>query len=121
MKSFSLALLGLAKLASAQGMFELISDAAETPSLVTDSLELPLSHTVEKNGFGFFVEETVFPNQYREKLIRAPLLPFHLDYPTQEHFIKQSTLFHQQRDANGPSPTYTCDNREPGAPDTSAM
>lgn len=91
----------------------------ETPA--TDSLDMPMSHTIEKNGFGFFVEETVYPNSHREKVIRAPLVPFHMDYTQQENFIKKSTEFHQNLNANGPSPTYTCDNREPGASDTEAM
>ena len=62
----------------------------------------------------------MFANSYTETVVKAPLVPFHMDYAQQEHFIKESTKFHQNLSANGPSPTYTCDNREPGGDKASA-
>ena len=47
-----------------------------------------------------------------------------MDYAQQERFINKSTEFHQNLNSMGfgtPSPAYTCDNREPGGTDTSAM
>jgi len=37
----------------------------------------------------------VYANAYSEKVIKAPLVPLHMDYTQQEWFIKKSTEFHQ--------------------------
>lgn len=43
-------------------------------------MAIPLSRQVRKNNFGMLVEEAVFANSYVEKTIKAPLIPFHMDY-----------------------------------------
>ena len=68
-----------------------------------------------KNQFGCLVEEAVYTGEYVEKTIKAPLLPLHLDYAQQADYITSATDFHKNYFANGPNPTYTCENREPGA------
>jgi len=67
------------------------------------------------------IEESVYANAYTEKLIKAPLVPLHMDYAQQEQFIKRSTEFHENLSKNGPVPVYTCSDREPLGDDTSAM
>ena len=93
----------------------LISLAAAQNVLVTDAGVAPYS-----NGFGMSVEEITSSNnslgrsQYvTEKVIKAPLIPIHLDYEQQEKFLNRGTEFHQNLDQNAPTPTYVCDNREP--------
>jgi len=60
----------------------------------------PLSQKVEKTGFGCLSEETIYSDSYREKIIKAPLVPFHIDYTQQEQLINKSTEFHQNLRAN---------------------
>ena len=112
MKSFALAVAGLAGLAHAQNLFETIVGSSTDLREETDAA--PVSQSMSKNSFGCLVEESVFEDSYVEKVIKAPLMPFHLDYAQQEHFINKSTEFHKNLYANGPEPKYTCDNREPG-------
>ena len=83
---------------------------------------MPISSNISKNQFGCIVEETVYADQYTEKVIRAPMLPLHLDYEQQEAMITKATDFHKDLAVNGSVPTYTCDDREPGSDDpTDAM
>lgn len=117
MKSFALATLGLINTALAQNLFEQIVGGESNVVLETDSavpqLDL-LSHQVTKNNFGCLVEEAVYAGSHVEKTIKAPLVPFHMDYAQQAEFMRSSTEFHKEKVAsNGPSPVYTCDNREP--------
>ena len=79
----------------------------------SDAPVTPLSERITKNQFGCIVEETVFANNYVEKVVKAPLLPLHLDYAQQERSIKSAIEFHKNLRSNGPT-VYTCDSREPG-------
>ena len=114
MKTFAaVAALGFAQATLAQDLFERIS-GGQNIRVETDVKEMmPLSTNLKKNQFGCLVEEAVFADQYVEKVIRAPLMPIGLDYTQQEQFINSATDFHKNLKANGPVPTYTCDNREP--------
>ena len=95
MKSFVLAALGFVKIASAaQSFFEQIVGVNVNLDEETDVSSLPLSHQFQKNGFGYLVEETVYSNSYREKKIKSPLIPFHMDFTQQEQFINRLTSFH---------------------------
>lgn len=47
-------------------------------------------------------------------------MPLHLDYAQQEQMITRASDFHKNLAANGPSPAYTCDNREPSGDPASA-
>lgn len=81
MNHFSLATLGLIKLASAQNLFESIVSSNTSVLEETDSTEgLLLSQSVQKNNFGCLIEESVYDNAYTEKLVKAPLVPIHMDY-----------------------------------------
>ena len=85
MNRFSLATLGLFKVASAQNLFESIIGANVDLLEETDSTEnLLLSQSIQKNDFGCLIEESVYANAYTEKLIKAPLVPIHMDYAQQE-------------------------------------
>ena len=55
-------------------------DVDEVAQSVSDALSAPLSTKVSKNKFGCLVEESVFPYPHVEKTIKAPLVPFHMDY-----------------------------------------
>lgn len=95
MKSFTAALTALAGTASAQNLFEsLLYSADNFIHEVTDTVQ-PMTeefysgvkdqisaHTtkVSKNRFGALVEESIFPYPYVEKKIKAPLVPYHMDY-----------------------------------------
>ncbi len=83
MKSFaSVVALSFAQAALAQNLFEQIAgpNRVEAVSDVKE-MELPLSSKFHKNQFGCLGEESVFANNYTEKVIKAPLVPFHMDYP----------------------------------------
>ena len=57
-----------------------------------------------------------------EKSIKAPLLPYHLDFVQQEQFLERAVDFHQNLDKkNGVAPTYTCDNRLPDGTPSSIL
>lgn len=89
MKTFAIAAAAFASAASAQNLFEQILGEAAIQS-ITDSVDAalldasdkigPLSQTVSKNKFGCLVEETIFAHPHTEKVITAPLVPFHMDY-----------------------------------------
>ena len=51
-----------------------------TNEAVTDAGEQPIKQTISRNKFGCMVEESVFAHPHVEKVIKAPLLPFHEDY-----------------------------------------
>jgi hypothetical protein len=109
-------------------LFEKIfgDDASQYIQEVTDSVDAalldysdkigPLSQTVSKNKFGCLVEETVFAHPHTEKVISAPLLPYHLDYVQQEAHLRDSVIRHKEKveqAANGPVVPATCENRSP--------
>lgn len=73
----------------------------------------PISTNVSKNKFGCLVEENVYSYPHTEKTIKAPLVPFHMDYAQQETFLGDALTHHKLKSANGPSPTWTCDDRAP--------
>lgn len=92
MKSFAIAAAAFASAASAQNLFEQIlgDDATQYIQQVTDSVDAalldasdkigPLSQKVTKNKFGCLIEETIFAHPHTEKVITAPLMPYHMDY-----------------------------------------
>jgi hypothetical protein len=43
-----------------------------------------------KNSSGCLVEETVYDNQYIEKVISAPALDYQYDYVQQAEYLKKS-------------------------------
>jgi len=73
----------------------------------------PLTTKVSKNKFGCLVDESIFPYPYVEKTIKAPLVPYHMDYVQQEAHLKASTQRHKELLANGPAPIVTCEDRQP--------
>ena len=89
MKNFALAMLAsLASQAAAQNLFEQIvgGSSQETldTGLSTAQGKVLLNHQVAKNNFGCLVEESLYEGAHVEKTIKAPLVPFHLDYTQQE-------------------------------------
>ena len=69
---------------------------------------------VSKNPFGCLVEESIFPYPHVEKVIKAPLTPFHMDYSQQEAHLNSSVLRHHKlQSSNGHEPTATCADRTP--------
>ena len=51
-----------------------------TNEAVTDAGEQPIKQTISRNKFGCMVEESIFDRPHVEKVIKAPLLPFDMDY-----------------------------------------
>ena len=92
MKQFAISAAAFASAASAQNLFEQIlgETAGQYVQQVTDSIDAalldasdsigPLSQKVTKNKFGCLVEETIFAHPHTEKVISAPLVPYHMDY-----------------------------------------
>ena len=120
-QQFVFSILGLVKLATAQNLFESLVGSNAILHEETDANEsLLLSQNVQKNNYGCLIEESVYANAKTEKMIKAPLVPIHMDYAQMEQFIKRSTEFHDNLSANGPSPVYTCSDREPLGDKTSA-
>mmetsp|Transcript_22331 Transcript_22331/g.27415 ORF Transcript_22331/g.27415 Transcript_22331/m.27415 type:complete len:82 (-) Transcript_22331:1693-1938(-) len=80
MKSFaSIAVLGLSQAVMGQNLFEITGGQSVRAESDAKNM-MPISQNVYKNQFGCLVEEAVFADQYTEKVIRAPLMPIHLDY-----------------------------------------
>ena len=130
MKSFALATVAFASAASAQNLFEQIlgDDAIQYVQQVTDSVDSllmdasdkigPLSQTVSKNKFGCVVEQTIFAHPHTEKVITAPLVPYHMDYVQQEAHLRDSIDRHAKKvlqAANGPVTPATCSDRSPAS------
>lgn len=96
-----------------------VSDAYESVDGMardaSDSLG-PISTNVSKNKFGCLVEENIYSYPHTEKTIKAPLVPFHMDYVQQEAFLGHALDHHKLRSGNGANPVYTCDDR--AAPET---
>ena len=84
MRSFALSMLGLTHVATAQNLFESLIGADSKQYEVTDAQNDFISSNVTTNGFGMIVEESTFANSVSSKVIKAPLLPFHMDYSQQE-------------------------------------
>ena len=124
MKTFAaIAAMGFTQAVLAQNLLERIA-GGQNIHVETDAAKevlLPLSTRMHKNQFGCFIEEAVFENQYVEKTITAPTVPFHLDYAQQEQFINSATDFHKNIKANGPVPVYTCENRDPFGSKTTGL
>ena len=100
MKSFVLAVFNLIQIALTQSLFEQIIGQNANLQLETDVLTSPLSQRVQKNGFGYLSEEKIYSDSYREKIIKAPQIPFQMDYAQQEQFINKSAEFHKNLNAN---------------------
>ena len=84
---------------------------------VSDASEQPIKQTMSMNKFGCMVEESVFAHPYVEKVIKAPLLPFHEDHVQQEAWVKDATERHLHRvSGNAASPVYTCEDRSKEQP-----
>merc|ERR1712013_838812 len=63
---------------------------------------------------GCLVEETIFDNDYVERVVTAPVYDYKYDYVQQTEHLQRATQFHKDfEEGNAPSPIYTCDNREP--------
>ena len=83
MRVLSYAAAALAGVACAeQSLLESIVSFRNNVTEVSDAgLEAKIAHqSVSKNKFGCVVEETVYEHPYVEKTIKAPLVPFHMDY-----------------------------------------
>ena len=81
----------------------------------------PLKQTVTKNKFGCLVEESVFAHPHTEKVITAPLVPYHMDYVQQEAHLRDSIVRHAEKveqaaNTNGPVVPATCEDRSPESP-----
>ena len=131
MKSFAIATALVASAATAQNMlFEGLfgEDAMNAIQEVTDSIDEalldysdkvgPISQTVNKNKFGCLVEESIFAHPHTEKVITAPLVPYHMDYVQQEAHLKDSITRHHEKAAehaasNGAPAPATCETRLP--------
>jgi len=61
---------------------------------VSDASEEPIKQSMAMNKFGCMVEENIFAHPHVEKVIKAPLLPFHLDYAQQEAYLKEAGKRH---------------------------
>ena len=72
-----------------------------------------MTTTISKNRFGCLVEETVYPYPHTQKTIKAPLIPFHMDYVQMENHIVNYTKRHQEFKVNGVQPVATCGDRAP--------
>ena len=78
MKNFTVAAVAVMTAADGQNLLEaILGDTAQQQDIVTDG---PLRQSVSKNKFGCVVEESIFSHPHVEKVIKAPLLPYHLDY-----------------------------------------
>jgi len=73
----------------------------------------PITTNVSKNKFGCLVEENIYSYPHTEKTIKAPLVPFHMDYAQQEAHLTSALSHHKLKSSNGSSPTYTCEDRAP--------
>ena len=115
MKTFNLvAASALIAATQAQNLFEsVIGTLNDAVDIVSDATDVPLTQTVSKNKFGCIVEETIYSHPHTEKVIKAPLVPFHMDYTQQEAFLKEQTERHMHINANGPTPVATCADRAP--------
>ena len=73
-----------------------------------------VSSSIKKNNMGCLVEETVYDNDYVEKVVSAPAYDYVHDYVQQTEHLNRATQFHKEfEEGNAPSPVYTCDDREP--------
>ena len=80
-----------------------------------------VSSSINKNDMGCLVEETIYDNEYVEKIITAPALDYQYDYVQQAEFLKKAGKFHKDfAEYSAPSPIWTCDNREPDGTPSSA-
>ena len=52
---------------------------------------------MSKNRFGCYVEESVYLDQRVEKVVKAPLLPFEMDYVQQEAHLRDSIERHAEK------------------------
>lgn len=119
MKSFTISALALVSVAHGQNLFEsLVGHANNFAEQVSDSVA-PISQKVSKNKFGCLVEESIYPHPHVEKTIKAPLVPFHMDYVQQEAHITNINKSGKKLKAgsNGgdkpTTPIYTCSDRAP--------
>ena len=65
------------------GLFEDLANTAAEKEVVSDQPSLRgnlVTQNIEKNAMGCLIEESVYDNQYVEKVITAPALEYHLDY-----------------------------------------
>ena len=84
MRSFATAALAaVVSLSNAANIFELHGTDSNSTTLESDA-----SPAIYKNSFGHMVEETVLESGEKQKKVRAPLLPLHMDYTQQEHHIR---------------------------------
>lgn len=121
LSSFTLAaLLGSVASAVDPSMFEIITDASLNKS---EEQPKPLKSNLTTSGFGSTVFEQVYPNNYTEKVISQPDLPFFLDYDSQALAMQNAADWHAEYlSSNGDSPVYNCANRtDPFGSPTTAM
>jgi len=117
MKSFATSALAFAAAANGQSLFESIMSSAESTLEKISDAVAPLTHKLSKNKFGCLVEESIFEHPYVEKTIKAPLVPYHMDYAQQEAHLKNLNQ-HGKKLKSGSVPIYTCANRAPLTADT---
>jgi hypothetical protein len=121
MKSFALA--ALAGLASADAWFEMF----RPDSLKDIPTDAPYGEAIHSNmrrtGFGTVVETDTYANNYSESFIKAPLLPWAVDFARHMETIENATQYHMDMKAgkNNGSPGYTCANRNPYGDDTTGL
>ena len=80
--------------------------------VVSDASEQPIKQTVSMNKFGCMVEETIYAHPHVEKVIKAPLVPFHEDYALQDAWLNDAAERHKAKvSGNAPMPVATCEDR----------